>query len=386
MKFLLPIIIFLFAGFTFAQTRPATEQDEMDRELSQIRSEVAGYPIIRLDSIEQVLTLNVEGDMVDARTSLNAMGGDAQLMIPGWQSILRMTFYTQRNRETNERFFMLMDRDLTDIRKGIVYTTVVANNGRVFITRDSESRDNGLTSVQYIQDPPSMEGEMREDPPARLYVNRTNPIPGQPMIAFILKAPDFATLRRQHRGILDQFLRPILRDLHQEAALFAISRNEGWQVLGQDSTPGPVAMERINAIIPRLGNENFRERERAAEEIRQLGPLASIALKNIDRGNLTLQQSSAIQALTEEWSLLPADEAQRLLNDKSFMIDVLYTEDADLRQRALDRLRVLTGNPVSLDPSPDAKSRAAAVAKLREQLTPTTQPTTSPSPSGRGPE
>jgi hypothetical protein len=194
-----------------------------------------------------------------------------------------------------------------------------------------------------------------------------------------LGANDFVQLRREHQPIVDQYLRPILRDYGQEAGVFAIPSNVAWQVLGGASATAtdPQTAEKLRQILDRLDADDFRERQKAAADLKAMGKTASLALEKMDRSKLSLQQSSAVDAFLAEAAPLQAEDSSDLAGDKSFLLDVLFSDEAELRKMALKRLSDLSGKQIALDPNLSPAARAQAVARLRAEVIPTTQPASS---------
>jgi hypothetical protein len=167
---------------------------------------------------------------------------------------------------------------------------------------------------------------------------------------------------------VDQYLRPILRDFKQEAALFGVKPQVAWQVLGSDSAPDAALAQRVNKIVKQLDADSFRDRQAALAELKQIGQPAATILSRMDRARLSPQQSSAIESFLVEFAPLASDEMRGLSDDKGFLLDVLYNDDPALRRLALEHLSRLAGRTIALDPKLDASARADAIAKLRQEL------------------
>ncbi|HMB96746.1 MAG TPA: hypothetical protein VKK61_11955, partial [Tepidisphaeraceae bacterium] len=215
---------------------------------------------------------------------------------------------------------------------------------------------------QLVQDPPPLPGAASDEEPVRLFVHRNE------QVNLKLSANDFWDLRMQHGREVDQYLRPIIRDFQQESAVFAIPPAMAWQALGTNYTPDEKMLKRVNDVVARLDADNFREREKAMQDLKALGQPAAIALWRIDRQKLSPQQSTAIDSFLADFSRLSQKQAQQMADDKSFLLDVLYSDDATLRQLALDRLSKIENRKIEL------VRDANEIAKLRAQILPTTQP------------
>jgi hypothetical protein len=267
------------------------------------------------------------------------------------------------------RNFSFLQQDLTDAEAGQVYTNVSAIAGQLILSRDSEN-EHYTSSVQLVQDAPLPAGTLRSEDPVRLLVHRSDNLGKENEFDLKLSAPDLTQLRKKHAREVDQYLRPIFRDFKQEAALFGVKPQIAWQVLASNSAADPVMTQRINDIIKRLDADSFRDRQAALAELKQIGQPAAMNLSKMDRGKLSVQQNAAIESFLVEFAPLASEEMPALIDDKGFLLDVLYNDDPTLRKLALERLSKLTGRHIELDANLDTAARSDAIAKLRKELFP----------------
>ncbi len=374
-------ILFMLLPIAAAQTRPTTDEMERQADLKRLEAEAAALPQMRADSIEQVVRFGVEENMLTARSLLSPGEKQFKIIVPDMRGIVRLTMFGPPDAgEAAARNFQLIQQDLTDPSAGEVITMISAVAGRLILSRDAES-GQFVSSVQLLQDPPPLPGARPEEPPVRLLVHRSDLNGRENDLELKLAANDFTELLRKYPRELNLYLRPILCEFRQEAAVFAVPPQIAWQVLGRDYAPDEQMVARVKSLIDKLDSEDFRQREAAVEHLKALGQPAATVLSKMDRGKLSLQQSSGIDSFLAEFAPLAREESQRLGRSMDFLIDALYNDDPMLRRLALDRLSKLTGRHIELDPRLDPAARSEAIAKLRHELIPTTQPVTQPSGS-----
>jgi hypothetical protein len=354
----LSLLIF-FVPVALAQTTQLSSQSRVD-------AQAAVLPQIKADSIQQLVQFSVEENLLAARTSLTSISRQTHVIVPDLPGVVRLTLLSKRGVDPSGRDFMLQ-QDLSDPTNGDVSTMISAIAGRLILSRDSEL-DERLFSVQLIQDPPPPPGVAMEQSPVRLLIRRSNSMGNQNQINLTLGGQDFLDLRLQHGREVDQYLRPIIREFHQEPAVFAIPSPIAWQVLGKNYTPDAKTIDQVNNLIAQLNADDFRQRESAMKQLQSLGEPAAIGLWKIDRQKLSPQQSAAIDSFLANFQRLAPQKAAQLADDKSFLLDVLYDDDSTLRELALNRLGKISGKRISV------QSDADAIAKLRAELAATTQP------------
>ncbi|HVT87967.1 MAG TPA: hypothetical protein VHD56_03870 [Tepidisphaeraceae bacterium] len=348
------------------QTQPSAFEIERLSELKRVEAEASTLAVVREDSLSKIVKIVVENDMLDAQTTLPQRDDEVRIELPDVKGVTRMKFFGRRGPDdTRGPFFQVINYNMTDPNIGQAYIHLAAYAGRFALSRDSES-EQGTRSVQLIQDAPPNPIDPPATPelPVRLIVSNENP-----HLRIRLAATDFISLRAQHPDEIDQYVRPIARELHQERTMFALPRSLGWQIVGMDYTPDEVTAARILKIITRLDADDFHERQQAVEELKRFGPLAQLSLARLDTSKFTLQQKSEISALIEESSHLPAEELRPLASNRNLLVDLLYTDDPELRRLVIERLNVVTGRKIAIDELDDK-----TIDQLRREVIPATQP------------
>ncbi len=185
-----------------------------------------------------------------------------------------------------------------------------------------------------------------------------------------LHEPDFITFRRRHVRETEAFLRPILRELGQEAVL-APDAAAAWQVLADDWPESPDVRAKVIAQLPDLGNDDFRRREAAAHSIAATGIAGATSVAHIEREGLSPEQNRQLDAILSLYRPLPDDDAENLHDDVPFLLDCLTCEEPVARSVALRRLQKLTPAAAKVEPkdlADDADQRISVIAALREQV------------------
>jgi len=192
-----------------------------------------------------------------------------------------------------------------------------------------------------------------------------------------LSEKDFATLRRNHHAETERWLRPILRELHQEAA-FAADPATAWQVLAEDWPADPKYAGMVSEKIGGLDEDNFRIRRQTSNALQKLGREGALVMLKMDRSSLSVEQNLRLNEVIARFKPLTDAESRRLCKDPSFLLDCLYGDDPTARKLALDRLRALSGQPIEFDLSAKEDARITAVNALREKFFPPTKPGAKP--------
>lgn len=369
------VLSLLISSTAIAQTQPSENELERRSERVRIESESAALPEVRAESVDQALRLTVESDMLQAHSTVRTQEGSARVLLPALKGTLTINVFGPRAPELGGGVsFDFLQQDLTDPATGQVYTRVSAYVGRVSISRDAEN-DQAFSSIQLLQDAPPTPGTVVEELPVRLYVHHADAEERFPPLNLKLEASSFMLMRIVHLAETDRYLRPILRDLHQERSLLGIPDSLAWVALGPAGPTDPAMIERIKPLVARLDADDYKQRTQAKKELTDLGRPAALALASLDRDKLSLQQRTEIANLLEQSLPVPEEELRGLGTNPSFVLDMLYTQDKALESAAKERLAKLTGKSITLPPTTSPSDRDAAIARLRDQLLPpTTQP------------
>ena len=177
-------------------------------------------------------------------------------------------------------------------------------------------------------------------------------------------APDFATLRRQHPKEIDQYLRPLLRQLQMESVL-AADPMVAWQVFADDLKPDPATLTIVQALLPALDSDSFQDRDRALQSLQEKGLPVAVAITHLDRSKLSDQQNMLLDTAMAAFQPQRGADLSKWRNDQEFLLDCLYTEDLAIRTAALEALQRKLARPVKFDVTADFATRSAAVDAMR---------------------
>ena len=357
---------------TTASDKPESlAQRRLDAQ-AQVDDQMRGLTSLGRQDLRDVIAFTIRGTKLAVSTSMPATGTDFDEVkirqLPG-QSRIRVQYLDPQHAIPGDsRRFIQMEYFLLHA-PGIVFIhdEFLSDPDLLNISEDLDYNDGSARSVQLVQ-------AAADGPQAvKLYVQDFPPNDQGKLTKFELAAPSVTSMCWQNPRQTNDYLRPIFRRLDQEAAVFAVSRRAAWQVVAADDHPDPDTVAATNAIIANLGAESFSQRERAAADLRKLGQAAAIYLMNDPPANLSLEQEMRVDLFLVPYRPLSPADAQRLANDKTFLIDCLYNNDPALRRLIVNRLENITGRHIDFHPPP--QSPDAAVAALFDQLIgPATRP------------
>lgn len=223
------------------------------------------------------------------------------------------------------------------------------------------NRYTRLTRVLASRNP-----EFGTGPSVQLMVNEHGNI-GREAVEVNLRARDFVTLRGRDEPATDTYLRPLLRELGQEHVL-APDPQVARQVFPERWQPDEMITRAVQRLLPGLDAPDGDAREVATGELAKLGEDAVLALLRLDRGALSAEQNSRIDAVIAAHASLTRTEAARRRRQVRFLLDCLNSDDPAIRAAGLEHLREVLTEPVEFDLSLPVPARSAAVASLREKL------------------
>src|SRR5665213_563740 len=210
----------------------------------------------------------------------------------------------------------------------------------------------GFRRVRYVQNSTD----------ARLSINSTDD-----SLNISLTDKDFISLRHNHPAETEHWLRPVFRELHQEAA-FAPDAGAAWQVLLDDWPADGRVAARVLPHVKELDGEDWRVRHDASIALRKLGRDGAVAILRMDRRGLSPEQNARLDEVVSRFKPLSDAQARRLRDDPRFLLDCLYCDQATARRLALARLRQVTGKQIAFNLDADADDRMAAIGALSDAL------------------
>lgn len=189
-----------------------------------------------------------------------------------------------------------------------------------------------------------------------------------------LTCRDMDALRLQYPHEVNRFLRPALRRL--DPALMEVDARTIRQVLAPDPPPpspspeDPAIVAEVQRLVTDLNAKQFARRVAAQEQLAQLGESAASALRRLDPQKLTAEQNVAIDAILAGDKPVPHDKAVYLRSDVHFLLDCLYTRDAEAFAAVHAELRSALGRDLGVDAKATPDQRGEAIEKLRAELIP----------------
>jgi hypothetical protein len=358
-------------------TQPATAPATQELTLDQLREEerrtveqrLKDLPAAGPYSREQAIALAQEDRRLVARTQIPPTEGNRRLTISDDpHGLWHATVYGDPNARETNGFFLVERYDFSDPSIVFSLAAITANPQQINITGNWE-RPDGMLQLDLIDRFGSVDDEGGIDTGGvRLIVSGFG-LDGDRTVNVRLESRDLTTLRRQHPRLVNTYLRPVLRQLGQEQ-LLAIDERLAWQVLGGEQPVDPKAQQRVNELLPALDADAFAERQAAVEALKQLGSEGALVLMKLDRATLSPEQRAQIDQVLAHYKQASARDVSALADDLDFLLDVLLTDNADLRALALARLKQKTDQPIDFDPAADPATRTQRVIELRAALLP----------------
>lgn len=369
------LIAILITAPAAAQTLPTTNPQTLRKlRIDELELEAADLPKYPTTSPSDVVKFDLDNSRLVMSAPLAGKDAKARIVCSALSGMVTLTTFPVNDPRRAGQNFVLVREDLTHPDEGDISVVISQAAGRVLVSRDVES-DTFLSSIELIQDPPGLPPSVPPTDPIRLFVNVEDLAQHQTLFKVQVTGKDFVDLRKHHPLMVDQYLRPIFRELHQEAVVFGIPPEVAWQILGFPGDPSDAQLDaRVKSIVANLGADDFRQRQAAAAELKGIGKSAAAELMRMDRSKLSAEQNAAIDSFLADASPLGADEAKKLAGDRSILLDILFSDDRALRHKALERLSEIEGRKIELEGEFDPTVRAEAVNKLRDQLIPNSMP------------
>jgi hypothetical protein len=178
-------------------------------------------------------------------------------------------------------------------------------------------------------------------------------------------------LRCAHPAEVERFMRPMFRDFNQEAAAFAVEDKIAWQVLSDTWIAPQKVADDVHSILNSFNSDDYTTREAAQKQLEDMGEPAALYLLSTSLPDQTPEQQARVEKFLAPYHLLADAQVTTFRHDVNFLIDCLYSDDADLRKSALDHLCSLIGSPIQFDPGKSAAERMVNVRQLRDKLSTT---------------
>jgi hypothetical protein len=375
-----------FATLTAAASTPATAQDVFPR-----RDGIPEFLQRRLDAdmdedgealaVEDVVRFSLRaGDLSVTSTIKNDVSGQRQIRLRGMPGMTRVQVGTRfRGPMGITPFFELNHTQFAEPDGGVaVQTRIAAQGGSMRLERTARVGDV-TTRVSFSQgatfsrrgrfEPRDAGAGGGAGERVRLRANSSQPVAPASPPEDSWEAPTFAELLRKYPGPVARYLGPLFRDFGQDAEVFRVDARLGWQLFPDAVESNEATSAAIAQLVDRLDADDFRERERATAELEALGGPAMLALADIDRGPLSPEQNTRIDAILSRYAQLDESEAAALLDDAEFLLRCFtYCDLEPLRAAAAKALsRKLADDELGLDATAKLPDRVRAADVARER-------------------
>jgi hypothetical protein len=345
------------------EARPATLGEAKAKEQVQSLAEVATLPILTADRPSDVIQIGIRDNFLLVQTKLKPTE-QAVVRAPGLPGLSRVRITRDPGVDPILPVVETFNLDNVDYSvPGVVsvHTGVAQSPGKLMITQDHDRMDDQVHSVQLVQ----TTGDIGEgDSPVMLYVQIT----ASPEVNKKLPAKDIVDLRRKYPNETSTYLDPIFRTLRMNGFLLRVDPRLAWQVFADGFVPPAQLQSDLKRVLAALDADDFQAREAASRELEKLGQPAALALMKVDRNSLTDEQRGRVDAFVAQFKTVPPEKAEEYRRSRDFLLDCLFAEDEQIRARALEQLRKVTGRPIEFDVTADADHRLAAIEKLRAEV------------------
>lgn len=365
------LVVLGIVVITSAQSASADDSEWETRRDEQRKSYEAlmdNVPLLPQTHAHQVMRLRVEDKVLALRTPLMSTNGDgyARVRLDGMNAFALVRVQGGADTTDGEIVSPLnFQFTLNDYSQPLRITTYSVTSEQTYLTiSKSVQFDNGYSNVQLIERIGS--SGYAQTGVVQLIVSESIGNDRAPTNISV-EAPDFFNLMRGHAREVNAYLRPLLRELSEEEAL-APDPLVAWQVFSDRWHADAAATRKVQAILPMLDADNFRDREQASRQLDDLGRAGAAVMVHLDRKTLTPEQNARIDRALWSYAQLPEREASNLRTDPAFLLDCLNCDELPLREAACDRLVALLKRPVVIDLHADGETRSAAVSALRREI------------------
>ncbi len=358
---------------------PGADLATLRREAAeQVQQRLQSLPSLGEVAPEKLFQFSMEEGDLQVQTDLSPTSGPMRVTVTGLNGDASINLRAARGgRGMGEGPVLYIQFRHDDVERGddvLVTTQILTGPRYVQIARGIEGPNQNLniSLIQNLQMRQIMGAQGRDA--VRLYVQAMDNQSGQNTVDLKLSAENMAEMIRRHPREMAQYIQPILRDLHQEAAIFAVEPAVAWQVFAPELKADPKMAAQVDQLLPDLGAPQAARRAAASESLRRLGAPGALQLMRLDRKKLSPEQNTRLDALLDAYRTLTPAEAAELRDSPEFLLNCLSSDQRDIRAVALAHLKKKFPTlQFNLDADPSA--RQAAVANLRQKyLTPATQP------------
>lgn len=367
---LIPLLAPALAAAPASQpaTHPATTQEAKAAERTDIIKRVGDIPTIGPYDPSQVLRIRIENNRLVVGSPLESFDGERLVKFRHPDDSATIDFHPMGASPAPDqpRFIQMYRYDFRDPNYVFLHTSVLSHPGYAQVSGSWQLLE-GMRDVSVIDQEEKLDDSGgKVDAAITLRVQGLDD-DGNVTHKVELTAPDLKTLQREHPAEVNEYLRPVLRELDAESVL-DVDPTIAWQVFAADARPDPEAAVKVQKLLPQLDAAGFAEREQAAETLKNLGPAGAVVLLQLDRSKLSAEQASRLDEILAPYQQLDRLQAQRLGEDPAFLLSAMDSTDPELRRVASARLTKTVGGAIAFDPASAPEARHASVEALRKKL------------------
>jgi hypothetical protein len=351
-------------------TRPATTQEAKAEERLDMAKRIGDIPAIGPYDVSQVIRIRIENQRLVVTSPLESFDGQRLVKFKHGDDSATIDFHPMGASPAPDqpRFIQMYRYDFRDPNTVFFHTSVLAHPGYTQIA-GSWQLVEGMRDVSVIDTEERLDDAGgKTDAAITIRVHAIDD-DGNETHKLEFTAPDLRTLLREHPAEVNEYLRPVLRQLDAES-LLDLDPTLAWQVFASDARPDTKLTADVKGLLPKLDASEFADREQAADALRKLGPPAAVAMLQLDRTKLSAEQNSRLDEILTPYQQLDPAEADRLGEDTAFLLSAMDSQDAELRRVASSRLAKKVGGDLKYDPSASPEQRHDAVESLRRTLLP----------------
>ena len=361
-------------GVSVSAAVPATEDRRavLARQKEHYLQSIMALPLLDKRSMSDLLQLRVEGGQLEFHTPLEPWPDfeARRVQLDGSTSPASVIYaqFVKANPAARQFEFKVEEYPAPEVYGQLHFQwhPSAVGQGADLSIEHTEQTGTSFVRAFYMQNPGM----------ARLLVFANDASTEHNMQSFNYMSRNFVSLREAHPTEVEEWLRPMLHRLQQDA-VFAPDASTAWQVFSDSWPVSAKAQEQVRTLLPELNSEQSRVRNHAVDQMGALGQDGATAVLRLDRRGLSLEQNIKLDQVIARFRKIRTSEARRLLDDPEFLLDCQYCDNATARRLAAERLTQILGSAVTVDPDAPPGARAEAVEKIRNHLHPpsaTTRP------------
>jgi hypothetical protein len=379
-RFIALLILPLTTGVSLsATTQPATTQSpeqilaqHKQDEKQQYLQGLSGLPELKLPNgqISDIFQLSIQNDNLAIEPKLAKTDLQMQCHVKGLEGPCSVFAFGEHNVPGGGILgLQFSHRDFSRPDETFRQTMLFGHADSLQMSMDLD----GLVQSKSVS---LIEDHKPEDPAAavRLSAELIDPLTDHVLAQYNLAAPTFRELRHRYPRHTQEFVVPILRDLQMQTIL-SPDPNTAFQVLQTKFKVDDALRKQIDSALAKFDSDRFQDREQAGKDLAKLGEPAAMALMHADRKDWSIDRSTGVDTFLADYKALTPSQITELRDDPIFLLDCLYSEDAQTRSAAAQRLEGFSH--VSIDPNLTGAAREKLIDMVYRQIykpLPATQP------------